>query len=147
VSGFGAGFLQFINTTTSFSSDDTSLAVSTFGIQIRFTSASDTDCVMLGNNSNANCIHVFDWPASHDDASTNGAISQSLTDVQSAEYDKGVGDYSICIHNSAPLTTVSAFNGTADFFGLTVEESSTLAVTSAISEVFEVTYDVTFRQG
>ena len=78
-----------------FNSETVTLAVSTFGVQVRFTSAASNDCVMLGNNSNTNCAHDFEWPASYDAVSTNGETSSSLTDVQSAEYNKGVGDYTV----------------------------------------------------
>ena len=42
---------------------------------------------------------------------------------------------------------MGSFNGTADLLGLTVEDVSTLNITSALSEVLEVAYDLSFRQG
>jgi hypothetical protein len=71
------------------------LAVSTFGVQVRYTSASATDCVMVGDNSLTNCAHSFEWPTENTETSTNGATTTSRTDVQSAEYNKGMGDYTV----------------------------------------------------
>lgn len=50
---------------------------------------------MLGNNTNTNCAHAFDWPVENYDAGTNGATTSSRTDVRSAVYNKGVGDYTV----------------------------------------------------
>jgi hypothetical protein len=76
-------------------SDTASAAVDTFGIQVRFTSADATDCVMLGSNSAVDCSHVFEWPLVNSDILTNGQTTSNRTDVQSAEYSKGVGDYTV----------------------------------------------------
>jgi hypothetical protein len=77
------------------SSDTSALAVSTFGIQVRYTTAISTDCVMLGDNSLTNCAHAFAWPAANSEVSTNGNTTSSRTDVQTAAYNKGVGDYTV----------------------------------------------------
>jgi hypothetical protein len=82
-------------------SDTAALAVSTFGIQVRYTSAVATDCVMLGDNTNTNCAYEFAWPVANDDVATNGATTSSRTDVQSAAYNKGVGDYTVRVHITA----------------------------------------------
>ena len=78
-------------------SDTSTQAVSVFAIQVRFTAASATNCVMLGDNTNTNCIHQFDWPTENTDVATNGATTSSRTHVESAEYNKGLGDYTVSV--------------------------------------------------